>query len=104
MEPVVLLVASGPRTPEAATALALAAALREAGHPVSLCLLPDAALLSLARSDRPSLAATRVYVAADDLRLRGFTVDEVSPGVQVTDHGALVDLMTMDGVRTIGIL
>ncbi len=104
MEPVVLLVASGPRTPEAATALALAAALQEAGHPVSLCLLEDATLLALARSDRPLPAPTRVYAAADDLRLRGFTVDDVTPGVQVTDHGALVDLITMDGVRTIGVL
>ncbi len=104
MEPVVLLVASGPRTPEAATALALAAALQEAGHPVSLCLLQDATLLAVARSERPFLPASRVYVAADDLRLRGLTVEDVTPGVQVTDHGALVDLMTMDGVRTIGIL
>ena len=104
MEPVVLLVASGPRTPEAATALALAGALQEAGHAVSLCLLQDATLLALARSDRPLLVPTRVYVAADDLLLRGFTVEDVTPGVQVTDHGALVDLMTMDGVRTIGVL
>ena len=59
MEPVLLLVASGPRTPEAATALALAAALQEAGHPVSLCLLQDATLLALARSDRPLPAQTR---------------------------------------------
>ncbi len=104
MEPVVLLVASGPRTPEAATALALVAALQERGHPVSVCLLQDATLLALARSDRPFLVPTRVYVAADDLRLRGFTVEDVTPGVQVTDHGALVDLMTTDGVRTIGVL
>jgi sulfur relay protein TusB/DsrH len=88
-----MIVGSGPRTPQAEQAFAIAGHLLHAGHRLHLGLVQDAAIMALSRTRTPPPPAVPVYVLGEDLRLRGCREDDVAPGVKLVDYGELVELM-----------
>ncbi|MEK6569451.1 MAG: DsrH/TusB family sulfur metabolism protein [candidate division NC10 bacterium] len=93
MRSILILIGSGPRTPQAEQALTLAVRLRQAGHQLRIALIQDASLMALARPGCSVPPAVSLYVVDEDLRLRGCRKEDVVPGVRIVDRSELVDLM-----------
>ncbi len=93
MRSILMLIGSGPRTPQAEQALTLAARLRQAGHELCIALIQDASLMALARPGCLVPPAVSVYVVDEDLHLRGCRKEEVAPGIRIVDRLELVDVM-----------
>jgi sulfur transfer complex TusBCD TusB component (DsrH family) len=90
MRSILILIGSGPRTPQAEQALTLAVRLRQAGHQLRIALIQDASLMALAR---PGCSVPAAVSLDEDLRLRGCRKEDVVPGVRIVDRSELVDLM-----------
>ena len=93
MRSILMLIGSGPRTPQAEQALTLAVHLRRAGHELRVALIQDASLMALTRPGCSVPPAVSLYVVDEDLHLRGCRKEEVVPGIRIVDHSELVDLM-----------
>jgi sulfur relay protein TusB/DsrH len=110
MPQTLILMTSPPHSPEAQRALMLAASLRMRGIAVGVVLLQDAVFAAVRPSASPAAAtvdtllskAVPVYVAEDDLRLRGFAATRLPTGAQPVDDRRIVDLVMADGTRALG--
>lgn len=110
MDRMLLAITSPPGSWEAARALALARTLGDQGCDVGLVLLQDAVLAAVDRAQTPVAqvlsqllaGGVAVYVAAQDLALRGFSPDALTPGATAVDDRRLVDLMLADGTKMLG--
>jgi len=104
------MITSAPGSAEALRALAMACTLDGQARDVALALLQDAVLAAVKRNRTPAaqvvsrLAAQSVgvYVAQQDLALRGMSPGDLTPGATVVDDRRLVDLMLADGTKTLG--
>lgn len=109
MERVMLVLAAAPEEPRTASCLRLARTLRQAGKDVEVLLLQDAVLLATQRAgggghplaEGPG-AGPRFLVLEDDLRLRGFGKDDLSPSAQLTTYRAAIRRMAEAGVGVKG--
>ncbi len=105
-----VLITSPPHSTEAQRALTLTASLRTRGIGVGVVLLQDAVLAAVRPSAMPVAAMVDallsseapVYVAEQDLRLRGFSAAGLAAGVQSVHDRRIVDLVMADGTRTLG--
>lgn len=110
MSQMLILMTSPPHSPEAQRALALAASLRTRGIAVGVMLMEDSVLAAVRPSAAPAAATidallsndVPVYVAEDDLRLRGFVAAALATGAQPADDRRIVDLVMVDGTRALG--
>lgn len=93
MRSILMLIGSGPQTPQAEQALTLAVHLRQAGHQLRIALIQDASLMALARPGCSVPPAVSLYVVDEDLHLRGCSTGDVAPGVKIVDYSELVDVM-----------
>jgi len=110
IERTLLAITSPPGSPEAVRALAIACTLDDQAHTIALALLQDAVLAAV-KHDRTPVAqvvsrllaqGVAVYVAHQDLALRGFSTHDLTPGATAVDDRRLVDLMVADGTKTLG--
>ncbi len=91
-------------------ALALAHSLRQKGVWVKVALLQDAVLAALDRNRTPPAGMLRdlsshevpIYVAEEDLVMRGFGHPDLIAGAVTIDDRALVDLILAEGTTTLG--
>ncbi len=105
-----LVINSSPESEAAVRALAIACTLDDEGRRVALALLQDAVLAAVKADQTPAaqvvsrLAAqgVAVYVAQQDLALRGISLHDLTPGATTVDDRRLVDLMLADGTKTLG--
>ena len=110
MPQTLVLMTSPPHSPEAQRALALAASLRARGIAVGVVLLQDAVFAAIRPSASPAAVtvdvllsnAVPVYVAEQDLRLRGFSAAGLPAGIQPVDDRRIVDLVMTDDTRALG--
>ena len=93
MRSILMLIGSGPRTPQAEQAFTLAGHLQQAGYHPRIALIQDASLMALARPGCSLPPAVSLYVLDDDLHLRGCRKEDVLPGIRIVDRSELVDLM-----------
>ncbi len=93
MHSILMLMGSGPRTPQAEQAFTLAGRLQQAGHHLRIALIQDASLMALARPGCSVPPAVSLYVVDEDLQLRGCRKEEVVPGIRIVDRSELVDVM-----------
>jgi sulfur relay protein TusB/DsrH len=93
MRSILMLIGSGPRTPQVEQALTLAARLRQAGHQLCIALIQDASLMALTRLGCSVPPAVSLYVVDEDLYLRGSRKEDVVPGIRIVNRAELVDLM-----------
>lgn len=106
----VVVLCSGPGTPEAERALALALSLHGPSAAVTVALIQDAVLaacgdgaLPAHRRLREALASgVRCAYLAEDLALRGYGPGGALAGCEPTDYAGLVDLLLADGARVAG--
>lgn len=110
MDRTLLVITSSPGSPEAMRALAIGCTLDDQGRTVALALLQDAVLAAV-KHDRTPVAqvmsqllaqGVAVYVAQQDIVLRGISPDDLTPGATAVDDQRLVDLMLADGTKTLG--
>ena len=112
MESILVLIAGAPGSGKAADALKLAAAIRAQGNGVSVFLVQDAVLCAVREGDTEAhrllhqVASDGVTFSclAEDLAMRGHGPDDLLAQVQPSDYGHLVDLMTGQFDRVIGVL
>lgn len=110
MDRTLVMITSAPGSPEALRALAIACTLDDQARDPELALLQDAVLAAAKHNQTPAaqvvsrLAAqgVAVYVAQQDLALRGISPDDLTPGATAVDDRRLVDLMLADGTKTLG--
>lgn len=110
MTNIVLVLRSGPGTPQAGGALGLAQSLAEQAGGVTVALLQDAVLTALGDGELPAQGQLRAAIRtgvrcvylAEDLALRGFGPDRTLEGCEPTDYAGLVDLLLADGARVAG--
>ena len=110
MLPVLVMISSAPRSPEARRALHLARTLHAQGRPVNILLLQDAVLAAVGGDptrepeDLGVLVsrAVPVYACTHDLTLRGFAPQDVLHGVEPADDHRIVDLMLAEGTHLLG--
>lgn len=77
---------------------------------MALALLQDAVLAAAGHSATPAAAAlgtfvaqgVAIYVAAEDLSMRGFSPANLVPGAVAVDDRHLVDLMLAEGTKALG--
>ncbi len=104
------MITSSPGSPEALRALAIVCTLDDQARDVGLALLQDAVLAAVKHGRTPAAEVlsrlmaqgVAVYVAQQDLALRGISPDDLTPGATAVDDRGLVDLMLADGTRTLG--
>jgi len=110
MERTLLAITSPPGSPQAVRALAVACTLDDQVQTIALALLQDAVLAAV-RHDRTPVAqvvsrllaqGVAVYVAQQDLTLRGFSAHDLTPRATAVDDRRIVDLMLADGTMTVG--
>ncbi len=107
-----LVITSAPGSPEATRALSVACTLDDQVRDVRLALLQDAVLAAVKHNRTPVAQVVSqllaqgvaVYVAQQDLALRGISLDDLTPGATAVDDRRLVDLMLADGTKTLGCL
>ena len=112
MESILVLIAGAPGSGKAADALKLAAAIRAQGNGVSVFLVQDAVLCAVREGDteahrllqRVASDGVTFFCLAEDLAMRGHGPDDLLAQVQPSDYGHLVDLMTGQFDRVIGVL
>ena len=112
MESILILISGGPHSGNAVDALKLAKSMREQGHRVSVFLIQDAVLCSLCEGDTEAHSSFQglesggvaSFCMGEDLAMRGYRPRDLSAGVEVSDYGHLVDLMTEQDHRVIGVL
>jgi len=110
MDRTLFVITSAPGSPEALRALAVACALDDQAREVRLALLQDAVLAAVQHNQTPAAQVVSkflaqgvaVYVAHQDLTLRGVSPDDLTPGVTAVDDRRLVDEMLADGTKTLG--
>ena len=109
MNSTLLVLTSAPDEPPAASCLALARNLREAGRDVELLLLQDAVLLAtLDRApggvalDELAGKGIRFLVLEDDLRLRGFGKADVRRSGELVSYRTAVRRMAGEGTAVKG--
>jgi len=104
------VITSSPGSPEALRVLSIACTQDDQAHDMGLALLQDAVQAAIKHNQMPGaqvvsrLAAqgVAIYVAQQDLALRGISPDDLASGATVVDDRRLVDLMLADGTRTLG--
>lgn len=112
MEPILLLIAGAPGSGKAADALKLAAGTRRQGNGVSVFLVQDAVLCAVSEGDTEAHRLLHQAVSdgvtffclEEDLAMRGHGRDDLMPQVKPSHYGHLVDLMTGESERVIGVL
>jgi len=105
-----LVITSAPGSPEAFRALAMARTLDDEARDLGLALLGDAVLAAVKGARTPAAQVVSwllaqgvpVYVAQQDLALRGMSAEALTPGATAVDDRRLVDLMLADGTKTLG--
>lgn len=110
MDRTLLVVISAPGSPEALRALAIACTLDDQARDMELALLQDAVLAAVKHNQTPvaqvvsRLAAqgVAVYVAQQDLALRGISPGDLTQGATAVEDRRLADLMLADGTKTLG--
>lgn len=110
MEPLVVLVKSGPESAAASEALGLVAALLAERRAVSIFLVQDAVLCALAGGNTEGHRLLReaassgapVHCLDEDLAMRGFSREDLILEAQPAGYGELVDLLADGAGRTIG--
>jgi len=110
MERTLLAITSPPGSPEALRALAVACSLDDHSRTIALALLQDAVLAALKDGRTPVAQVVSrllaqgvaVYVAQQDLTLRGFSAHDLTPRATAVDDRRIVDLMLADGTMTVG--
>jgi sulfur relay protein TusB/DsrH len=110
VERTLLVVTSSPGSAEAMRALAIACARDDQAHTMALVLLQDAVQAAVDGNQTPVAQVVSrtladggaVYVAQQDLALRGISPDDLTPQATVVDDRRLVDLMLADGTKTLG--
>ncbi len=111
MEPLIVLVKSGPDSPAASEALRLVGALLGERRSVGIFLLQDAVLCALAGGDTQGHRLLReaassgapVHCLDEDLAMRGFSREDLVPEAQLAGYGELVDRLAGGAGRTIGV-
>jgi sulfur relay protein TusB/DsrH len=105
-----ILITSPPHSTEAQRALDLTALLCAREATVGVVLLEDSVLAAVRPSTLPAAAAVDallssavpVYVAEQDLRLRGFSAAGLPAGIQLIDDRRIVELLMADDTRPLG--
>ena len=109
MAKILVTLISSPETTAGRRALALAGALTDQGHELTLCCLQDAVLLGSSRAPAESRAAldrlldrgARCVVAEDDLALRGL---EAGARASALGYPGLAETLAAGHDRVIGAL
>lgn len=106
----VVVLRSGPGTPEAERAFALARSLHGPATGVTVALIQDAVLAACRDGALPAHRGLREALAAgvccaylaEDLALRGYGPDCALVGCEPTNYAGLVDLLLAGGARVAG--
>lgn len=105
-----ILLRSGPGTPEAAGALVLATCLQARGRRVTIVLVQDAVLAGVRTSHLESAKLLRglldgratCYYLDEDLAMRGYGPTDALPGCRAVGYSELVDLLLAEGTSATG--
>ncbi len=106
----VVVLRSGPSSPQAGGALDLAQGLLDQNGGVTVALMQDAVQLAVRDGELPAQqglrrllqAGGRCVYLADDLVLRGYVPDQTVETSEPADDAGLVDLLLADGARVAG--
>ncbi|MHB1652573.1 MAG: DsrH/TusB family sulfur metabolism protein [Desulfitobacteriaceae bacterium] len=105
MKKVLCLISSPPESVQVTRGLALAREWVKKGHTVQICLLQDgiySAITGSAILDDETLPRADWFVLADDLQLRGFTSQNLRPGIHTLNYPDLVKMMMENADQVLG--
>ncbi len=103
-----ILISSAPDTKNFVRALSVADNIKNGENSIALFFIQDGVMgavktLINEQVDRLINSGVICYALDEDLRLRGFEKVALFQNVEIVGHNELVELMTAEGVSTIGV-
>jgi len=105
LKKVLCLISSPPESAQVTRGLALARTWLEKGHSVQIGLLQDGIYSGLNGTDisiNDALTGAEWFALEDDLRLRGFSTQDLRTGVHQLDYPKLIKMMMEDSDQVLG--
>jgi sulfur relay protein TusB/DsrH len=102
-----ILISSAPDTKNFVRALSVADNIKNGGNSIAIFFIQDGVRGAVKTSineqvDRLINSGVICYALDEDLKLRGFEKVALFQNAEIVGHNELVELMTADGVSTIG--
>ncbi len=101
MKKVLCLISSPPESAQITRGLSLVREWQKKGHTVQISLLQDGIYTGLKGQDA-ALPDAEWFVLADDLQLRGFSVQDLRANVRAIDYPELIKMMLEDADQVLG--